>query len=66
MRAANVLIGESGDVLISDFGLARLEEVAEAQTLTSQNTTGAARWMAPGIGFSLSLHQISCLRFPPV
>ncbi|KAG8944994.1 hypothetical protein FRC03_001834, partial [Tulasnella sp. 419] len=46
-RAANILISESGEAQISDFGMARLEEVSDAQTSLSLSSTGAARWMAP-------------------
>lgn len=47
LRAANILVLEGGEACISDFGLARLEEVAENTTSTSLNTAGACRWMAP-------------------
>ncbi|KAG9038406.1 hypothetical protein FS837_001249 [Tulasnella sp. UAMH 9824] len=47
LRAANILVLEGGEACISDFGLARLEEVAENTTSTSVNTAGACRWMAP-------------------
>ncbi|KAG9001820.1 hypothetical protein FRB90_011537, partial [Tulasnella sp. 427] len=47
LRAANILVLDGGEACISDFGLARLEEVAENTTSTSLNTAGACRWMAP-------------------
>ncbi|KAG8941771.1 hypothetical protein FRC04_004088 [Tulasnella sp. 424] len=49
LRAANILVLDGGEACISDFGLARLEEVAENTTSTSLNTAGACRWMAPEI-----------------
>ncbi|KAG9013016.1 hypothetical protein FRB94_004409 [Tulasnella sp. JGI-2019a] len=47
LRAVNVLVTQSGDAFISDFGMARLEQVAGSETITSTNTMGACRWMAP-------------------
>ncbi|KAG8897712.1 hypothetical protein FRB99_007976, partial [Tulasnella sp. 403] len=46
LRAANILVSEGGDAFISDFGLARLEQVSESST-NSSVMQGACRWMAP-------------------
>lgn len=48
LRAANILVSQGGGAFVSDFGLARLEQVAETDTITSFNAMGACRWMAPG------------------
>ncbi|KAG8861995.1 hypothetical protein FRB96_002438 [Tulasnella sp. 330] len=47
LRAVNVLVSQAGDAFISDFGLARLEQVAGSETITSLDPAGACRWMAP-------------------
>ncbi|KAF4687865.1 Serine/threonine-protein kinase 24 [Perkinsus olseni] len=55
IKAANIMIGKSGRVVLCDFGVSRLLE-KEAQALTF---TGTPFWMAPEVIISYSLSQKS-------
>ncbi|EER14165.1 protein kinase, putative [Perkinsus marinus ATCC 50983] len=53
IKAANIMLGKSGRVVLCDFGVSRLLE-KEAQALTF---TGTPFWMAPEVIISYSLSQ---------
>jgi len=47
IKAENILISETGDALLADFGLARLVDTIATITATTTNFGGSARFMAP-------------------
>ncbi|KAF8527090.1 kinase-like domain-containing protein [Gautieria morchelliformis] len=47
IKAENILISDSGDALLADFGLARLVDKIAALTATTTTFGGSVRFMAP-------------------
>jgi len=47
IKAENIIISDSGDAMLADFGLARLVDTIAAMTATTTTFAGSARFMAP-------------------
>jgi len=47
IRGPNVLISESGDACLADFGLSKLEEQTQSSYSSAFHRAGNPRWMAP-------------------